>query len=223
MRKIFLEERAAASPWARRGFLMAGVVLALGACTSVEWDPLSESKWDPVASYHHTEPDPLHFEVCYNHGCADRAEVSWTISQWTAVHTLFEPTPTSAEDERERIAAAVALMERMTGEQAGTDGDVGGTFSGMGHMRQLDCVDETVNTTTYLILLREQGLIRWHVLDNPATRGYFVTGWPHATAVIEEKDTGERFAVDSWFGNNGEPPAIVALPDWYDGWKPGDA
>lgn len=215
MRDSATEGQGGWARWAIRGSLPICASLMLSACAAV--------KWDPVANYHHSEVSPTHFEVCYNHGCADQAEVRLKLSQWMAVYALFEPVPSTPREERKQIAAAIALMERMTGEQAGTDGDVGGTFSGFGLMRQLDCVDETVNTTTYLILLRDQGLIHWHNVANPATRGYFVTGWPHATAVIEDKETGEKFAVDSWFGDNGEPPAIVALPEWLDGWKPNHA
>ncbi len=39
--------------------------------------------------------------------------------------------------------------------------------------------------------------------------------WPHWTAVIQEKSTGQRFAVDSWIYANGENPAVVEVEKWY--------
>ena len=35
--------------------------------------------------------------------------------------------------------------------------------------------------------------------------------WPHWTAVIQEKKTGQRYAVDSWSEPNGENPAVVEV------------
>ena len=35
--------------------------------------------------------------------------------------------------------------------------------------------------------------------------------WPHWTAVIQEKKTGQRFAVDSWIYADGENPAVVEV------------
>ena len=46
---------------------------------------------------------------------------------------------------------------------------------------------------------------------------------PHTTAVIEDIGTGTRYAVDSWFFDNGIPPAIVELSAWKKGWGPGDS
>jgi hypothetical protein len=39
--------------------------------------------------------------------------------------------------------------------------------------------------------------------------------WPHRTAVIQQKSTGQRFAVDSWTYANGENPAVVEVEKWY--------
>lgn len=52
------------------------------------------------------------------------------------------------------------------------------------------------------------------------TRGFILLGWPHTTAVISETVSGRRFAVDSWFHDNGQPPEIVALDIWRWGWSP---
>src|SRR5262249_31060487 len=39
--------------------------------------------------------------------------------------------------------------------------------------------------------------------------------WPHYTAIILETKTGQRWAVDSWIGDNGENPSITKIEDWY--------
>mgnify|MGYP006950043666 CR=1 FL=1 len=52
--------------------------------------------------------------------------------------------------------------------------------------------------------------------------GFIIFGWPHTTAVVEEVASGERWAVDSWFHDNGVAPEILELPRWKAGWSPDD-
>ncbi len=35
-----------------------------------------------------------------------------------------------------------------------------------------------------------------------------------------EVGSGQSYAVDSWFHDNGVPAEIVPLPDWLSGWMP---
>jgi hypothetical protein len=163
------------------------------------------------------DPDYASFSVCFGHGCATAAKASLTPSQWHDLRQLFSDA-TDAQMERERIAQAIGMFEEWVGEQTGTASDRGGT--GLASSGQMDCIDESVNSTTYLKMLAGNGLLRWHVVEDRATRGWLIFGWPHTTAVIRELETGQRFAVDSWFFDNGIPPAIVALEEWRRGWMP---
>ena len=45
--------------------------------------------------------------------------------------------------------------------------------------------------------------------------------FPHNTAVLLEKDSNRIFAVDAYFHANGQPPEIVPLAVWLDGYDPG--
>ena len=85
---------------------------------------------------------------------------------------------------------------------------------------QLDCIDETSNTTTVLELLDRAGLLVWHEVRGPMSRFFVYDGWPHTTAVIVETATGEAYAVDSWFHDNGQPAEVVPLEQWVAGWGP---
>jgi len=38
----------------------------------------------------------------------------------------------------------------------------------------------------------------------------------------QETGTGLPFAVDSWFSDNGQQPAMVDLHEWKLGWEPGE-
>jgi hypothetical protein len=88
---------------------------------------------------------------------------------------------------------------------------------------QQDCIDESVNTSLYLTLLESVGLMRFHTEEDRATRGHFILGYPHTTAVIREIKSGNLYAVDSWFYDNGMPPVIIPIETWKDGWEPPDS
>ncbi len=174
--------------------------------------------YDPPTS----SPSPQKFEVCYKHTCKEIAELTITKNQWNQILTLFQPPPASAAEERKRIAAAVGRMEILVGEMIDTSNDKGGNLQGFSAGgNQMDCVDESTNTTTYLSMMERAGLLKWHQVEDRQTRNlFFFGGWPHTTAVIREKDTDKRWAVDSWFYDNGVPPAILPLEKWREGWKP---
>lgn len=165
-------------------------------------------------------PGPGRFSVCHNHGCAYNDTIGLTPEEWRQVRAAFSPPATDAPQERRQIARAIGLMERLVGARTGTENDKGGTFPGAFRSGQMDCIDEASNTTTYLRLMRADGLMRRHAVEAPATRGYFLFGWPHTTAVVRDAATGERFAVDSWFFDNGVEPAVVPLEQWRGGWSP---
>lgn len=165
---------------------------------------------------------PDAFAICRGYGCRhiDR-DLQLTAQDWQEIGLLFLPPPGDAEDERRRIAGAIGLFEQKTGALAGTAEDVAGTYRQLGDY-QLDCVDESVNTTVYLSLLEQKGHLRFHAIGTPTARLPLFSGrlGPHQSAVIIENDTGAHFAADSWFHDNGQPAAIVPLGSWLKGWRP---
>lgn len=166
-----------------------------------------------------TEPVPERFNICYDHGCASLAWVTLSTEQWQRVRAVFSPPADTAAGEREQIRIAVALLEDMVGAMTGTATDKGGNLAGWGKPGQMDCIDESTNTTIYLRLLQGDGLLRWHQAGDRVTRWTPLT-WPHTTAVIEERSSQLRWAVDAWFLDNGEPPFVLPLQTWRDGWRP---
>lgn len=166
------------------------------------------------------DPTPAHFSVCYEHTCGKVRQLSLREEDWQSVRVLFNPAPQDAAAEREDIARAVAQMERLVGPLTGTAHDRGRNFKGVGIAGQMDCIDESTNTTTYLIMMAHDGLLQWHTVEDRVTRGFFIFGWPHTTAVIRDTTDNQRFAADSWFLDNGEEPYILPLETWRDGWQP---
>jgi hypothetical protein len=179
---------------------------------------------DADAITHVLQQDPQleHFEFCQGGGCQTVQSVSLDEDEWREVRDLFDPEPENADEERHQIGYAIALLERIVGLKTGTDGDRGGTFGNSDYPGQLDCNDEAANTTTYMRLMAKDGLLHFHEVVDTKTRGFFFNGWPHTTAVIQEIDSGNKFAVDSWFYDNGELPVILPLQVWQSGWRPPD-
>jgi hypothetical protein len=169
-------------------------------------------------------PDLNGFDFCHGGGCARVVRVNLAAEEWQQIEDVFDPKPGTAESERDLIARAIGLMEKIVGAKTGTDNDRAGTFGNSHIPGQLDCNDESANSTTYMKLMRQAGLIQFHEIMDTKTRNFFFNGWPHTTAVIREKSNdrslGVRYAVDSWFYDNGIPPVIIPLTNWQSGWKP---
>ena len=165
-------------------------------------------------------PATAGFQHCHGYGCQFIADVTLDEAEWKDIEKSFKPKPKNAEKERQALARAIGVFETKVGAITGTHVDHSGTFEKMGHY-QLDCVDESTNSTVYLALLEQKGLMRFHSTQAPTVRLPFQTGrWPHQTAVIVEKENGALFAVDSWFHGNGFSAEIMPLNVWKDGWNP---
>jgi hypothetical protein len=174
--------------------------------------------------------------ICHNLGCKAQSTVTLSRKHLLDILRLFQPTAKTPRIERRQIRDAVALFERIAGQQTSVHRDKGrnpnsimssprprnfvrttlsfpnpprhyGSIEG-----QMDCVDESRNTTRFLELLKQRGLLAWHRVHDAAFRTpLFAQHW---SAQIEEVVSGKRFAVDSWFLDNGEPPYIQRLETW---------
>jgi len=158
-------------------------------------------------------PEP--FTVCSGYECSRSDTLTLSDGQWREISALFTPAAASAREERASIRRAIARMEQMVGGQNGTSADLGGNVAGGGMPGQMDCIDESRNTTTYLELLRQNSLLRRHEVRERAQRDKWIID-VHWTAVIRDTDSGQLYAVDSWFLDNGEEPYIQKLEDWLD-------
>ena len=159
--------------------------------------------------------------VCHAYGCQRTSRVSFSRADLKAIGDVMRKTKkadTPAE-ERRAIAYAIAWIEKKVGAKLGTSADRPGMdYRTSGDPTQQDCVDEATNTTAYLMFLHSKGLIKYHTVQIPFSKGNILRGvkyWPHWTAVLEETNGGQRYAVDSWIYKNGENPAIVKVEEWY--------
>jgi hypothetical protein len=192
-------------------------VLILGGCMSQDY-----KSYENYIHYKRLPaPTVQQFPHCYGYGCPSHYLVELNDRNWKDIEKIFKPRPKTAEQERRRIEIAIGRFETIVGKLTGTDKDVGDTFKQTGD-GQLDCVDESTNTSIYLDLLRQKGLLRFHAIEQPQIRLPFSGGgyWIHQTAVIRDLKTGQQYAVDSWFDDNGHPAYVVPFNEWKYGWKP---
>lgn len=162
------------------------------------------------------------FDHCYGYGCVKKTKIEFGAQDWAEIQRIMHASNT-AEKERDNIKKAVGAFERIVGEKSGTKTDKGGTFAEMlSKDTQQDCVDESLNTTIYLTLLQQKGMLKFHTVSAPNVRLPIIHAgrWPHQTAVTQDIESKKLYAVDSWFHDNGYDAEIVALDIWKDGWKP---
>ncbi len=157
--------------------------------------------------------------VCYDFGCKNQATVSLPHVEWQSVAGWFVPAAHTPAAEREQIKNAIGWMEVLIGRYTPThkdlafdlppSGDAVGIFPG-----QLDCIDEAVNTTSYLKLFEMNGLLKHHEVLKAAYRRSWMD--QHWAGQVREKQSGTRFVIDSWFQPNGYLPVVQNSEEWED-------
>jgi len=167
-----------------------------------------------IRAYGTTNPIPSNFFVCYGYGCKYRTRITLTDGEWLEVRAKFSPAAENAAQERTQIADAVALIERFVMRRTGTVVHQEHSRWNYGDPTQLDCVDNSVDTWTYLTMLARDHLLHYHAVVGNAHRGTLLTLDFSNTAVIEETATGTRYVVDPWLTDNGVPPVVMPLDDW---------
>src|SRR5262249_32644985 len=148
--------------------------------------------------------------VCHAYGCQMQTPVKFREEQIKEIAEVMRKTKKADTpyEERRAVAYAIGWMETYTGNIVGTKDDRPGMdFEGSGDPTQQDCVDEATNTTSYLLILEKHGLLKYHTVGRPFSKGNILLGvshWPHWTAVLWQTDNHQKWAVDSWIYANGE-------------------
>lgn len=196
---------------ARAASAAALCALALAGCSSFVAPEvfLEERQIEP--------PSLERITVCAGEVCAKRREVSLTAEDRDTLRAFFAGTEGVPAAEREAVKRAIVWFER----RAGVDDKRPPTEElDKQNVKEVfwnyhSCVDDTANTTTFLLTLEQLGVLTQHEVEGQAYRGLVIDGRvPHFTAVIREKDTGEEYAVDTWLYTTGEPVIVKPLSDW---------
>ncbi len=155
-----------------------------------------------------------HIPVCMNFSCRDKQIISISPEEWDSIANWLRQPVGDAEGERLNIKKAIGWMEVIVGRHTPTHRDVGGDLADLDveFPGQLDCIDESLNTTTYLKLFEQNDLLKYHkVVDRAYRRAILDQHW---AGQIEVLDSGERWVIDSWFQNNGYLPYVQKNEEW---------
>lgn len=163
-------------------------------------------------------------DVCYNYGCLNTATVTYSRQQLRQVRDLLDDA-VNAVHERELIGVVVGRLLGWAGKQSPIHADRGGNYADEGVYGRMDCIDHATTTTRLLQMLEQRGWLRWHRVLAPEVRTRLVI-FDHWSAVIEEAPKAPfrdehplsraRYAVDSWFYDNGQPAVVMPLDEWMD-------
>ena len=169
------------------------------------------------------DPNPTlsGFTVCHGFYCAERSPASISEDQWRRVTAIFKTRAKDARAERHQISRGVAMIQTIVGPQTGTNAHQW-THKKMyvlpngGDLTQMDCIDTSVNTWTYMTLMERSGLFAYHRV---APLSYAPL---RNTAVLGEVNGG-YFAIDTSLVDVGVPPPIMPLTVWLGSWPPDPA
>jgi len=217
---VRIDRRLAALSGLCAALTLAGCASA-SLSTGLVGEPLSA---EYLTRYAEPNPTPASFLECHGFGCAETSRVSLNAAEWARVKAQLSPAAHDARAERARIARAVATLEKIVGAKTGT-GVHQWTHENMmikpnlGDPTQLDCIDEAVNTWTYMTMMEGAGLFRFHSVAELAYAGLPTDTNPRNTAVLKEK-TGGYYAVDASLVDGGEPPLVMRLAVWTGSWPP---
>jgi len=201
--------------WRILGFL--SVAMVVSACAE-NANQLQTFYLDRFAT---PNPTLSEFTVCHGFNCSERSPAIISADQWRRVTAIFKPRAKNARHERQQIAQGLAVIQTIVGPQTGTDAHQW-THKNMfvipngGDLTQLDCIDTSVNTWTYMTLMERSRLFAFHRV---APLSY---GPVRNTAVLQELNGG-YFAIDASLVDVGVPPPIMPLATWLGSWPPDSA
>ncbi len=152
--------------------------------------------------------------VCMNFSCRDTQYVTLDQEEWNSIANWLLPPAEDAGIERLNIVNAIGWFEVVVGQHTPTHRDLGGDLGNpeANFPGQLDCIDESLNTTTYLKLFEQNGLLKHHrVVERAYRRAIWDQHW---AGQIETLEGGDRWIIDSWFQNNGYLPYLQSAAEW---------
>jgi len=212
----------------RFALFVIAMVMTAPACADFVNGPntLGARNTRPLAPQYRIEGDgSVVLRLCFNSSCARTETLAFSYADMEKVKGQLAHCPgQSLYDRLQRVRIAVWQMEALAQKYQPllvNDREVNDREYGVNG--RMDCVDNASNTTTYLAILTELGqLPAWRVED-PSVRKPLDFNSVHWAAVLKDKVTGEKWAVDSWFRPNGHLPIVLPLNFWKaetQGWLP---
>jgi hypothetical protein len=195
------------------GVLSASLAIGTPRAEAIELTPAIAHLYSSVEIL---PPTASRMTVCYGFVCRLRYILDFTPADRRALTDLFNKGKASPEAERRAAQLAVQWLDRRMGPILGmTKRLARADFRHRDDDHNYDCYDTTRNAVSLLLVIREWGLLRHHVLADPEYRGRWLVGQtPHNTAVLKERASGKQWVVDLWTKAYGELPDVMTVEKW---------
>ena len=181
--------------------LLSGIV---AGCTSTSSNYLGEI----------TKTEESRLFICHGFDCSYKTRLDLGPKDQERFAALFAKV-TTPEAERSAVGKAVQYAEDRAASVIGVRDLPKSDYTQSRVKGQMDCIDESTNTRSLLLYLEKRGLLKHHAVEANRSRGLFVDGrYPHSTAVLRERASGKRWAIDSWYEPAGGAPDIMPFDDW---------
>jgi len=194
--------------------LLISATLSVLSLPSPALSSQAAQRWFRSQGY--VEPEGTRIVACHGYGCSRRQVISVGGALLARADAFLRAGRASPEAERRALARVVSAYTAYLAASIGGKPDVPGSPAQMSGVHgQMDCLDETANTTSLLLVLQDKGLMTYHKVERPESRGFFLDGrYPHFSAVIVERGSGLEWAVDPWRKAPGQMPEILPLVQW---------
>jgi hypothetical protein len=152
--------------------------------------------------------------VCHGYSCYYQTSLRVGSGDLSRISAMMREGSSSAEAERQAISNVIQLFEQRATATIGVRDRPKGELGRGREIGQMDCVDESTNTTRILQLIASQGLMRHHKVLRRTSRGFLLDNrFPHFAAVVADT-FGNKWAIDSWYEPGGGKPDIMPLDRW---------
>lgn len=161
--------------------------------------------------------------ICFNWSCASRQRLDFTTQDMHEVAQHMALCPRDNFEQRlQRLRIGVWRMEALAQKyQPLLANDESINTLDQDREGRMDCIDNSSNTTTYLHVLHNLGLLPGWSLAPPRVRDSLSMA-VHWTAVMIDPQHTEAWSVDSWYRPNSHLPFVMPLADWKNraiGWE----
>ena len=193
--------------------VVVAVLVGVPAAKAVEMSSAVANLYNSVSIY---PPSARSMTVCYGFVCRRREILDFTAGDRRALTQIMAAGRASAAAERAAVQKAVVWFDRRMGPILGTNKRVAkADFRYFDDKHNYDCWDTTRNTTSLLLVLREWGLLKHHVIGDPHYRGNtLVLQTPHNTAVLVDRASKVEWVVDLWPRGYLQPPDVMTVQKW---------
>jgi hypothetical protein len=196
---------------------MAATALAIASAAQ----PASALRLSPEQAEMYTSesispPTEDAMTICYGFVCRRRATLDFTAADKAELTKILAAGKASAVAERAAVQKAVVWFDKRVGPMIGTSNRLANADIRSGAAAgNFDCWDSTRNTSSFLFVLQEWGLLKHHSVGNPRYRGNILAmQLPHNTAVLVENESKIEWVVDMWTTKYLQPPDVMLVETW---------